>query len=511
MTDKLPLEPGEGNRFKIQDIIPRKDRKGSLLAKIMGPRFVAPPLEKDAQNSLLRSLPFGRGENKRAEKVIRLKKRIFQNDALSLVKKEPPKEEKKFVVSRKNASKQSLFLEGVRKKIETATVIETVPTRSFHGTRRIILLLGSAVIAVAFLLLSFVFAKATVSFAPSFAELSLDGVRISAEAKVTEEDVAGKKIPAFLLETTDSVKQEFSASAKERVSRRASGAVRIYNAFGSLPQTLVAQTRFQDSSGRIFRLKQRVTVPGAKIQNGAMVPSSIPATVEAEKPGEEFNVSPGRFTIPGFLGSPKFKGFYAESTNGFTGGFVGDALVVRQADITAASEEVTAALFANLKEGLERKIPSGAAAIQGAREIMVTTLRKPNAGEMRDRFTVEADGKASVMLFRMDDIFSLLEKLALAPDAEKKVSREKSRLEFDRISLSVKDRVLAFDIRGSLAVFSVLAPEKMREIVRGKSLGDVENILRADPRIRAFGIKIFPSWRNTIPSDENKIRVLIQE
>ncbi|MDO8601027.1 MAG: hypothetical protein Q7R73_05520 [bacterium] len=498
----------EGNRPKIQDIIPRKDRKGSLLAKIMGPHVPA-PLEKDTQSSFLRSLPFGRSGNKKTEKIIRLKKHAVSDvvlpipEAVSLKKKTPD-------IPQKSVSQKALLRE-VRERVGVAAAAETVSRPPSRSSRRLMILAGSACVVVIVFLLSFIFVRATISLEPSFATLSLEGVRVEAADKVKETDVAGKKIPAVLLEVPGSVKREFSASAKERVSRKATGVVRVYNAFNASSQTLIAETRFEDPSGRVFRSKQRVVVPGAKIQNGKIVPSSVTVAVEAVQAGEEFNIGPSRFTIPGFAGTPKFNGFYAESSDAFTGGFVGEAFVVKQSDIDAASEEVTAALFTQLKEELERKIPSGLTAIQGAREVTVTALRKPNAGEARERFTVEADGKASAMLFRMDDLFSLLEELTLAPDSGKKISQEKSRFEFDRIVLSPETRVLSFDIQGSLAAFSVLIPEEFERVLSGKKRADAENILRADSRIRAFGIKFFPFWRNTIPADDTKIRIFVQE
>lgn len=511
MANESQLKPEENNRPKIHDIIPRKDRKSSLLAKIMGPYPSAPLAQKDSRSTFFRSLPFGYSGRAQHAKVIHLKKHSSP-DVISLLPKQVSSQETaKRARLKKRILPKPLFLEETGKNTEEPVSDHRASSSLPRASLRRTVLFGLASAVVIFFLLSFVFARATVSLESSSAALSLEGVRIGAGAKVKEIDVAGKKIPGIFLEVPGSIKREFSSSAKERVSRKASGTVRIYNAFNSVPQTFVARTRFQDVFGRVFRLKQRITVPGAKIQNGAIVPSSISAAVEADKAGDEFNIGPSRFTIPGFVGTAKSSGFYAESSDPFMGGFIGDAPVVKQSDIDAASEEVTAELFLHLKEELERKIPSGATAIQGAREIVIIALRKPSAGEIRDRFAVEADGKASAMLFRMDDLFSLLEKLAVSPDAEKKVSQEKSHLEFDKISLSPKDRVVSFDVRGPLVVFSVLAPEEFQQSLSGKTERDAENILRADSRIRAFGIKPFPFWRNTIPSDERKIRILVKE
>lgn len=520
-----PLEFSEHDRPKIQDIIPRKNQRDSLLAKIMGPRIpsaltapagrsVAPAPEQNAAGGFFRSLSFRRGQNKKPEKVIRLKKSALPERVFVSVDNVRSKEKRIPVSVSKRVLEKPLLPVTIREieaKAEKFAALQPDSSRQFRFSFRVSFLFGIFCAVGIVILLSTVFARATISLEPSVVVLSLDGIRIEAGTVVAEIDGVGKKIPAFLVEIAASLKREFSPSAKERVSRKATGTVRIYNIFSSAPQTLVARTRFQDKAGRTFFLKQRVTVPGAAAQNGKLAPRFISASVEAERAGGEFNIAPTRFTIPGFAGSPKFSGFYAESSEPFAGGVEGEALVARQSDIDAASEEVTAALFAQLKEELEKKIPSGVTAIQGAREITVTAVRKPKAGEAGEHFFVEASGKAAVMVFRMDDLFSLLGQLALSSDAEKIISPEKSRLEFDTASLSLKNRTLSFEVRGTVAAVFVLAPDEFQRAVSDKTRSNVENILRADSRIRAFGIGIFPPWRMTVPADGEKIRILVRE
>lgn len=518
-------ESAKDNRRKIQDILPRTSQRDSLLAKIMGPRSASSEPERNLAGGFLRSLPLMRGKGgkprlfllghgrSKPEKIIRLKK-IVSPGPVSVQPEHRAVKEKQIIVpaARPVAEKPpTLIKKEVRTKIKESAPEVTDVSVGRPVVFRISLALGMACAAGGIVLLSTVFARATVSLEPSAAELALEGIRVEAGTGIVEIDAAGKKIPASLIETVGSLKREFSSSGKERVSRKATGVVRIYNAFSSAPQTLVAGTRFQNPSGRIFRLKQRVTVPGATVQNGNLTPRFISAGVEAGQAGAEFNIASSRFTIPGFAGTPKFAGFYAESQEAFAGGFEGEALVARQADIDAASEEVTAALFAQLKEELERKIPSGVTAIQGAREIIVTALRKPKTGDAADRFTVEADGTARVMLFRMDDLFALLGQMALAPDSGRNISPEKSHLEFDRASLSLKNRLLSFEIRGTAVAVSVVSPDDIGRALAGRTRADAENILRADSRVRAFGIGIFPPWRRTLPSDGEKIRILVRE
>ncbi len=76
----------------------------------------------------------------------------------------------------------------------------------------------------------------------------------------------------------------------------------------------MVRTRFLALDGKIFRLTKGITVPGAKIVEGKIIPSSIEAAVIADQPGEAYNIGPvSRFSIPGLKGTPKYEAFYAES------------------------------------------------------------------------------------------------------------------------------------------------------------------------------------------------------
>ena len=54
----------------------------------------------------------------------------------------------------------------------------------------------------------------------------------------------------------------------EKVEDMSSGKIVIYNAFSSKSQVLIARTRFETPEGKIYRIKKRITVPGAKIKKG---------------------------------------------------------------------------------------------------------------------------------------------------------------------------------------------------------------------------------------------------
>jgi hypothetical protein len=122
----------------------------------------------------------------------------------------------------------------------------------------------------------------------------------------------------------------------KKVSARAGGEITIYNNFGAQSQKLIKGTRFSTSDGKIFRIQDSVTIPG---KSGSS-PGSVKARVVADSEGEEYNIGPTRFSIPGFKGSPKYEGFYGESSKNMSGGSSGKSVDVSDLDMEKGKETV---------------------------------------------------------------------------------------------------------------------------------------------------------------------------
>ena len=114
-------------------------------------------------------------------------------------------------------------------------------------------------------------------------------------------------------------KIKVNVEGEEEVENYASGFVTIHNNFDTNSQDLVATTRFESPEGYIFRIRDKVTVPGMKDGQSGI----LKVKVYADEPGEDYNISSTRFTVPGFAGSPRFDDFYAVSDSSMEGGMVG--------------------------------------------------------------------------------------------------------------------------------------------------------------------------------------------
>src|SRR3989344_4829723 len=176
----------------------------------------------------------------------------------------------------------------------------------------------SSVISAVVLLLSFwslstYFSSFTLAITAKTESVDTGDIPILVDTKSSRPNFFSGVIPGEILELVKTEEAEFKSTGKKNIEERARGAIKIYNAYSSSPQKLVATTRFTDDSGKIFKLTKTVTVPGALIENGQIKPSFIEAEAEASGIGEDFNIGSGRFKIPGFEGTPKYETFYGES------------------------------------------------------------------------------------------------------------------------------------------------------------------------------------------------------
>jgi len=144
-------------------------------------------------------------------------------------------------------------------------------------------------------------------------------IPVAISKNISSPNFANGIIPGqYFLLTKSGSKAIETLSDSANLPLKAGGAIYIYNAYSAAPQKLVAQTRFETKDGKIFRIQNPVIVPGAKMSGTKLVPSSIKVNVVSDAAGEEYLIGPSYFTIPGFKGSPKYAGFYAESTESMT-------------------------------------------------------------------------------------------------------------------------------------------------------------------------------------------------
>lgn len=333
---------------------------------------------------------------------------------------------------------------------------------------------------------------------------------IVVDKAVRERDVAMMKIPGQVFIEKRNATLTFPANGKKYVSKKAGGKITIYNAYSDQPQKLVAATRFAAPDGKIFRLASAVTVPGAKIVDGKIVPSSVEAGVVADQAGEIYNIGPvSRFEIPGFKGTPRYSSFYGESTAPMAGGYVGELAYPTDEDIKKAKTAVAEVLEAGAKTAIQSKIPSDFKMVENAFLFSIAKQSvNPDVNE-KNEFSIFAEGEVSLMAFRDADITSLLEERAVKEKGiEFEVKNYSLGFGMSKVDMIVGKMTISVDYKADLA--RVVDAEDLRAKILAKSVPELKAMLLEMPELEGAQIKPWPFWVKSVPSRPEKVEIVVE-
>jgi len=335
---------------------------------------------------------------------------------------------------------------------------------------------------------------------------------VLAASNMNQVDETMFKIPLMAYDFTRTVTQKFSTTEVKNIENKARGTIRIYNAYSSEPQVLIATTRFLSKEGKLFRLVNKISVPGAKIENGKIIPSYIDAEVIADKAGDDYNISPTTFTIPAFEGTPRYSKFYAESFSKMTGGYIGTAKIVGQSDFEKAESQINDIAAVSLKEELKAKLKEGDIVLDDATKIFTldSISTNPKIGEKADEFEITGRFILKALVFNEDNIKKVFiaEAIKNNPQFKSKdlfsyqFSYGAPRVDFDK-------KLLSFPVEAQLVFREKINPDDFINNLTGKNSKELESFFKQFDTIEKVDISIWPSFLKFTPLNASHIKLSI--
>lgn len=392
---------------------------------------------------------------------------------------------------------------------------EPSASRKRRKIKRFSVIVISLIFSATFIFPTFVFPKFSIMIYPKIETKDIGKIDLTLDTSITAGDIAGKKMPGLAITVEKTLSQEYEATGKKFVQNKARGTVTLYNAFDSNPQRLVVNTRLEEASGKIFHLTSAVTIPGAKVDGGRVVPTSVKVDVIADQAGDSYNISPTEFRIPGFRGTAKYDGFTAKSEVAFSGGFVGESKIATSNDITKGSEELTKRMIDALRSELDQKIPANAdfVAPPGGRETAITSIVSPRPGDPGDRFTIIVQGKGRLLALKISDLAPLLVAIAMRPDeiSPVKTPAHQDLLEITAAGFDPAKSQSRLTIRGLLRYYREAPVENIASVLRTSTPRKAEAYLRGRNEIDSFRLKRFPPWLWFIPARSGGLDISLIE
>lgn len=365
-------------------------------------------------------------------------------------------------------------------------------------------LIGVSLIVFAFAAY-FILPQAKIIITPK-KEATASSLAVIADKNITKVDYSLKRIPAQLVKIEKKETKEFSTTGISEGNQKAKGVITVYNNYSASSQGLVVTTRFvAKDSGKLFRTTKTITVPGAKTENGELVPSSIDVEVVADQAGADYNIGASEFTIPGFQGSPKYSGFYGKSKAAMSKGSAGSVKVVSAADIENAKKVLNDELKVDATQALKEQIPGNLKLFDGALkpgdpEISFSQV----VGVPAEKFTATVKFQIIALVFDPKYVNDLIAKNNLSSGDKNNIIYNNWKVDFDKGQISMEINVLQNNT-GKIDI------SDLKKKLIGKDEIEIRKVLSQLNEVQSAKITFWPFWVKVMPKQVNKIEIIIEE
>lgn len=324
-------------------------------------------------------------------------------------------------------------------------------------------------------------------------------VDTSEDAEKSPDSISGK-----LFTEHAEVSESQDASSQREAAAKSSGTITIYNT-NPQAQKLIATTRFESPEGKIFRIDKSVEIPSGSKNN----PGTIKAKVFADKAGQDYNIEPARFTVPGLKDSSRYTEIYAVSESPFTGGGVGLSKIVTEGDIAIASSKSLNKLTSNLKDAINSKAED--LKIIGYNDINIESRSTSvDAEQVADSVVAVTKGSLSTIGFAEQDLMDLILS-KLNKDSNTYAIKEGSlEIAYDDITFNIADNKMSFKVKASGTAYSIIDKTKTMEDIAGMPESAIQTYFKSKKEVETVQIIFSPFWLRSIPSDKSKINLKIE-
>lgn len=334
------------------------------------------------------------------------------------------------------------------------------------------------------------------------------------EVRVGAENVSleGKIIPGRFFDDEIEKWEQFESTGKLQKTGKARGKIRVYNSHTPpTPLTLSATTRFLSSqNGKIFRSPEKIYLPAAKVSQGKVIPSIVEIEVEAQEPGEDYNIGPSKFSLPGLAGTPFYYTVYAESESSMAGGFKKEVRIVSEEDIENAKNSLHQNLFRDAKNSLRNKISEDFVLLEGAileEDSELYCLQKPE--QEYSEFSCQGKIKIKGIGFKLSDLKEL-SKIFIANiiSPSEKLSEDSLNFEYLSQNLVLEKGKMILDLKIEGAIYKDIPIATLSEQIEGKSKEEIKEIIFSNyPQVESIKMKFWPFWVRKAPKTSDRIKI----
>ncbi len=305
-----------------------------------------------------------------------------------------------------------------------------------------------------------------------------------------EDSILGKIIKTeFDLETSIPSNQETVLSEK------AGGYVIIYNNY-SQNQILIATTRLLTPDNKLYRITERINIPAGE---------QVKVWAEADQLGEEYNIPPTSFIIPGLWEGLQDK-IYAESKDGMNMQGVPKYLV-SQESINQAQKNIKEQAEIQALKTINEKLSNNLKIDNRNLFMKFETLESSNINEESETTILKQHITAYGLVFSPDTLKEISETKFVQglPDDQSLIKFFDDAFNYEIVDINPEKETAVLSV--SLQA-DINSKEGSWDIEKNKLIGltqeDIEKYLKG-LKIEKYEISFFPIWVTKAPSLEDHI------
>ena len=383
------------------------------------------------------------------------------------------------------------------------------PRRGLVTRSRIVagLVVAALVIALAGIASVALLPSAEITLTPVPEVVGPLALSVTADPAAAAPDADRRVIPATRASVPVEVTGQFTATGKELIEQKATGAVTFQNCDTGDAHTFPAGTQVRTADGTVFTTALAVTLARARI-NPAFACTAANVSVTAVKAGPEANVVAGTITLlPSGYDAVILTVVNRTATSG---GTRTELIRVTKTDVDAA----LAQLRARLNEAFAAKLaepgitPAGSTIVaQSQRLGDASPASDPNAlvGLQQTTFDLGLRATGTVLTVNSGPVAGIAEaRLAASLPAGYRLVPGSVRATVDPPALSGEVATIAVRIRAE-RVRDIDIPALLAAI-RGKSIAAARTVLEPYGQVR---ITVWPDWVTAIPGSESRVRLTV--
>ncbi len=359
---------------------------------------------------------------------------------------------------------------------------------------------------IAFLVWAIMFApSATIKLATETSTVKInESISLSTEAK--ELDLQQNIVPATAQAQKKAYTQQVSATGQQNNGERATGTVSFTASDCTLPANApesIAAGSSVTSNGKTYITQEKATYSLTGVSTCVNYKTNAVA-ITALKAGAEYNVAAG--STFGGAGT---------GTGAAAGGTDDIVKVVTQSDIDSAKAKIASqdstAVKQALAEGLRAQNLRPMETTFLASEPEVTSSAKP--GDKADAVTVTANVNYNMLGTKEEDLRTVVASIVnkeIDPDKQKILDNGLAKATFSQESPATTTSAVI-----NMRAVAIAGPEidvnEVKQIAKGKKAGEIEQELKKIPGVTEVQVEYSPFWVSSVPNDESKITVSINE